>query len=208
MANSFFTISKIAFLACCVAAFPQGLFAQQQPSARQVAALIEEVTALRDEVNRLRMDVEDLRAENARLLEKNDSARNKSADFAAEIAALRVEFGGKLETLRRELSAEIEKRLARANAETNAALKEFRRQVNEALDSAAKSAPRAGTSAPTAEPKDLPASGIQYKIRAGDTLTKIAREQRSKIAWILYVNPGLNPDRLPAGKEIVIPQAD
>lgn len=206
MANSFFTISKIAFLALCAAAFPQGLFAQQQPSARQVAALIEEVTALRDEVNRLRMDVEDLREQNAALQEKSASAKNRGADFAAEIAALRVEFGGRLEALRRELSAEIEKRLARANAETNAALKEFRRQVNEALDSAAKSAPK--TPAPTAEPKDLPASGIQYKIRAGDTLTKIAREQRSKIAWILYVNPGLNPDRLPAGKEIVIPQAD
>lgn len=206
MANSFFTISKIALLAFCAAAFPQGLFAQQQPSARQVAALMEEVAALRDEVGQLRRDVDALQTENARLLEKNAAARNRGADFAAEIAALRVEFDGKLEALRRELSAEIEKRLARANAETNAALKEFRRQVNAALDSAAASAPK--TPAPTSEPKDLPASGIQYKIRAGDTLTKIAREQRSKIAWILYVNPGLNPDRLPAGKEIVIPQAD
>ncbi len=182
---------------------PAGLCAQQY-SARQLAALIEEVTALRDEVNRLRMDVEDLRAENARLEEKLGN-RKQSPNGAAEIAALRVEINNKLETQRREIAASVDKRLAEVIANTNAALKEMRDQVNKALagvDAPLKPPP------PLKEPKDLPAKGIRYKIKSGDTLSKIAREQRSKVAWILFVNPGLDANRLLLGKEIVIPQAD
>ena len=185
--------------------FPAGLCAQQY-SARQLAALIEEVTALRDEVNRLRMDVEDLRAENARLEEKLGN-RKQTPNGAAEIAALRVEINNKLEAQRREIAASVDKRLAEVVANTNAALKEMRDQVNKALAGVGAGAP-VKPSTPLKEPKDLPAKGIQYKVKSGDTLSKIAREQRSKIAWILYVNPGLDANRLPLGKEIVIPQAD
>lgn len=206
MAISKFIVPMLVFSAACAfASFPTELRAQQ-PSARQVAALVEEITALRDEVNRLRMDVEDLRSENARLLEKKASGKNAAAGIDAEIAALRVEFSGKIETLRRELLAEIDKRISRSNADVNAALKEMRRQVNEALDG---KSTNAGTpSTPVAEPKDLPQNGIRYKIRPGDTITKIAKENRSKTNWILYANPGLNPNRIIPGKEILIPQND
>lgn len=185
--------------------FPSGLCAQQL-SARRIAALIEEVTALRDEVSRLRMDVEDLRAENARL-EELFRSKSRSTSGAAEIAALRVEINNKLEAQRREISAETEKRIARVGAEVNAALSNMRKQVNAALDSVPANKP-AKPSTPLREPKDLPAKGIQYKIKSGDTLSKIAREQRSKVDWILYVNPGLDANRLQLGKEIVIPQAE
>lgn len=198
MFKIFFSSVAVAFLFSLV---PSGLCAQQL-SARQVAALVEEVTALRDEVKRLRMDVEDLRAENARLTEKVESRKRPTGD-AAEIAAVRVEVNNKIEAQRREIAAEVEKRISRVNSEVNAALKDIRKQVNDALDSA--SVKNAET---PAEPKDLPANGIRYKIKAGDTLSKIAREQRSKISWILYVNRGLNPDKLRSGAEIIIPQAE
>lgn len=194
---------RTAFVVFCVAAFPQEILAQQRQaiSARQIAALIEEVTALRDEVNRLRLDVEDLRAENARLLEKAGRKGDNSKN-AAEIASLRVEVNNKLEAQRREIGNEIEKRIARVNEETNKALKNIQKQVNDALDT--KSVP----AAPAAKPKDLPENGILYVVKSGDTLSRIAREHNSKIAWILFVNQGLNPNRLQPGKEIVIPQKD
>lgn len=195
---------KTAIVAFCIAAFPQGLWAQQL-SARQIAALIEEVTALRDEVKRLRLDVEDLRAENVRLQEQT-SRKGKDAAGAAEIASLRVEINNKLEAQRREIGEEVEKRIARVNADTNAALKNIQKQVNDALDG--KSQRAATPTAPTTQPKDLPASGILYKIKAGDTLSKIARAHGSKIAWILFVNEGMDPNRLQVGKEIVVPQKD
>ena len=194
-----------ALLSLLLCIFPSELCAQQI-SARRIAALIEEITALRDEVNRLRVDVEDLRAENVRLEELVRSKKRSSSD-AAEIAALRVEINNKLEAQRREISAETEKRIARVSAEVNEALNNMRRQVNAALDSVHTDKP-VKPATPLKEPKDLPAKGIQYKIEAGDTLSKIAREHRSKLDWILYVNPGLDANRLQLGKEIVIPQAE
>lgn len=201
MSKLFFSSAVIAFLFCC---FPSGLCAQQV-SARQVAALIEELTALRDEVSRLRMDVEDLRAENARLLAKSNASKN-TKNNAAEIASVRVEVNNKLEAQRREIVAEVEKRIARVHTDVNEALKTIRKQVNDALD--ASSREKTAPLAPAKEPKDLPANGIRYKIKSGDTLSKIAREQRSKIAWILFVNPGLDANRLQLGAEIIIPQAE
>lgn len=194
---------KTAIIVFCIAALPQEILAQQRQaiSARQIAALIEEVTALRDEVNRLRLDVEDLRTENARLLEKAERKGNASAG-AAEMASLRVEINNKLEAQRREIGSEVERRIARANEETNKALKNIQKQVNEALDT--KSVPAASP----AKPKDLPENGVLYVIKSGDTLSKIAREHNSKVAWILFVNQGMNPNRLQPGKEIVVPQKD
>lgn len=202
MSKLFFS-SAFFVLALCV--FPSELCARQL-SARQVAALIEEITALRDEVDRLRMDVEDLRTENARLQESLRSKARSTSD-AAEMASLRVEINNKFEAQRREIAADVEKRIARVNADVNAALSDMRKQVNAALDSVRTDKP-AKPVTPMKQPSDLPAKGISYKVKAGDTLSKIARSQRSKIEWILFVNPGLDANRLLVGKEIVIPQAE
>lgn len=198
-----FFSSAVFSLIFCV--FPSELCAQQL-SARKVAALIEEVTALRDEVNRLRMDVEDLRAENARL-EESLRSKKRSTGEAAEIASLRVEINNKFEAQRREIAAEVEKRIARVNTEVNAALSDMRKQVNATLDSLRADKP-AKPVTPMKQPTDLPAKGISYKVKVGDTLSKIARTQNSKVEWILFVNPGLDANRLHVGKEIVIPQAE
>lgn len=202
MSKLLFSFAVSALLLCL---FPSALCARQA-SPRQVAALIEEVTALRDEVNRLRMDVEDLRSENARLRE-NLERKSKLSENASEIASLRVEINNKLETLRREICAGVDKRIAEMVANTNAALEKMRSQVNKAL-AGGQSSGSPAPATPLKEPKDLPENGITYKIKKGDTLSKIAREHRSKLEWILYLNPGLNANNLSIGKEIVIPVAE
>ncbi|MFW6036102.1 MAG: DUF3794 and LysM peptidoglycan-binding domain-containing protein, partial [Halothermotrichaceae bacterium] len=46
---------------------------------------------------------------------------------------------------------------------------------------------------------------IEYTIRSGDTLYKIAREYSTTIETILALNPGISPDRLQVGQRIWIP---
>ncbi len=210
MLSRIFSVPKIFVLAFVAAiACPQVHAQQQQATPRQVAALMEEVAALRNEVSRLRADVEDLREENARLLERAESRDRAGSTSQAEIAALRVEINGKFETLRKDIFADMEKRIAQSNADTNSALKKMQVQVNDALAGISRGDNAAATvagQAPVAKPADMPDNGRLYKIRGGDTLSKIAREQGSKVNWILYANEGLNPNRLVPGQEILIPQ--
>lgn len=59
-----------------------------------------------------------------------------------------------------------------------------------------------GATKPAAEP----AAG-EYKIKAGDTLTKIAKANGTTAQAILAGNPGLNPAKLKVGQIIKLPAA-
>ena len=63
--------------------------------------------------------------------------------------------------------------------------------------------------APSAEsPAPVAADGRTYRIRSGDKLWNIARKTLGKGSrWpeIVAKNPGLNPDYLPVGKNIILP---
>jgi LysM repeat protein len=52
----------------------------------------------------------------------------------------------------------------------------------------------------------MPRTGIRYKVKAGDTLSRIARQNNSRQDWILKANGIANPDQLQLGAEIFIPQ--
>jgi LysM repeat protein len=52
----------------------------------------------------------------------------------------------------------------------------------------------------------MPRTGIRYKVRAGDTLSTIARRNNSKVDWILRANQMDNPNALRVDDEIFIPQ--
>lgn len=53
----------------------------------------------------------------------------------------------------------------------------------------------------------LAAGPGKYVIKAGDTLSVLALRNGVPVAAILRANPGLNPSRMPLGKEIIIPAA-
>lgn len=54
----------------------------------------------------------------------------------------------------------------------------------------------------------LPDSGqIRYTIRSGDTLYALARRYQTTVAAILAANPGIDPNRLQIGQQIIIPSA-
>lgn len=79
----------------------------------------------------------------------------------------------------------------------------------QALSSGSSSAPRpssggatTGTAGPA--PGSLSADGV-YVIKSGDTLAKIGAEFGVSWQEIMRVNPGVNPNRLRIGQEILIP---
>ena len=202
MTKPFFQFKKIAFSIFVFAAvFPCVAFAQQV-SARQVAGLMEDVSALRSEVQRLRAEVEDLRSENARLLDRAGSAQNSRAQSEAALATLRVELNNKSESLRREINSETDKKIQKLANEINSVLADFRKQVNASLGAGEN---RGTPSTPVARPKDLPENAIKYTVKPGDTLSKIAVANGSKVQWILFVNEGLNPNKISVGAQIFVP---
>ncbi|HCC07214.1 MAG TPA: peptidoglycan-binding protein [Clostridiales bacterium] len=59
--------------------------------------------------------------------------------------------------------------------------------------------PRIGASVPPCRPRD------RYRVKAGDTLNKIARSFNVTVTEIRIANPGLRPNQLYAGMIICIP---
>jgi nucleoid-associated protein YgaU len=180
----------------------------QQASSRQVAGMEQDMALLRSELARLSQQVADLEQSVAAL---RRSGANPQAAPGMDRASL---------------IAEVDRRNAALRADLDRALAAFTKQVNQALasrqpvQSQAPVAPVAGPSAPAAQapaaetpappadnlPADMPRTGIRYKVKAGDTLSRIARQNNSRQDWILKANGIANPDQLQLGAEIFIPQ--
>lgn len=194
--------TKIFWVAAIVfAAFSVPAFAQQISPAK-FAGLLEDVAALRSEVARLRMELEELRVENARLMQLAEKKVNPKDEVAAKIASLRAEMKEANAVQRREINAETDAKIEKLGKEVNRALADLSQNVNQVAGV------EGGISAPVAKPKDLPSAGIEYTVKPGDTLGKIISKNRSKLNWILYANPDLNPNKIFPGQKIFVPQKD
>ena len=183
------------------------LFAQTN----QLAGIQQDLAELRTEVEKLKLENADLREALAR-----QKAGQAPAASSAETSA----------KLRTEVFTEVDRRLKQQTAEVNAALAELTRQVNTALGKPAS----AGTVKSTAPannppattppansavaphedgfPADMPRTGVKYRVKSGDTVTKIARTLGSKNEWILIANKLASPAALRADVEIFVPQPE
>ncbi len=175
-----------------------GSLLAQQPAGRQLAGLEQDVAELRTELAKLSQQM---------------------ADLDQAVRALRSQPAPAPQGASREaILAEVDRRNAALRADLDRALAAFTKQVNQALASrspvaapAETSSGAATTPAPTAPsrpdlPADMPRTGIRYKVRAGDTLSTIARRNQSKVDWILKANQMDNPNALRVDDEIFIPQ--
>jgi LysM repeat protein len=54
----------------------------------------------------------------------------------------------------------------------------------------------------------MPRTGTPYRVKSGDTVTKIARQFGSKIEWILQANKLPSTGALRADVEIFVPQPE
>lgn len=179
-----------------------GSLIAQQPAGRQLAGLEQDVAELRTELAKLSQQMGDL----------DQAVRSLRSQPAAAPQGVSREA----------ILAEVDRRNAALRADLDRALAAFTKQVNQALASRgpvntppetvptapANPANTANTANPAspALPADMPRTGIRYKVRAGDTLSTIARRNHSKVDWILKANQMDNPDALRVDDEIFIPQ--
>jgi LysM repeat protein len=165
----------------------------------QLAGMQQDLAELRTEVEKLKLENADLRA----ALNRQKTGQSPAASQNEAFAKARTE------TL-----TEVDRKLKQQTADVNAALAELTRQVNAALGkTTAKSGnPAAQAETPaTAEdggPAGVPRTGIVYRVKSGDTVTKIAQRNGSKIDWILKANNLSSPAALKADVDVFVPQAE
>ena len=173
----------------------------------QIAGMQQDLAELRNEVEKLKLENADLR-----------SALNRQK--ASQSPA--VSQGEAISKARAETLTEVDRRLKQQTDEVNAALAELTRQVNAALGKtgpapatkAGKSpnAPAAQTEAPATTEvggsSGVPQTGIVYRVKSGDTVTKIALRNGSKVDWILKANNLSSPAALKADVDIFVPQPE
>lgn len=168
----------------------------------QLVGIQQDLTELKAEVEKLRLENADLRAEVSRLRAAPAPAAPSPKGADAESLA----------RLKAEVLAELDRRLKLQTGDVNAALADLTRQVNAALGRPAAAATAPSGPAPAAPvggfPADMPQTGIKYTVKSGDSLTKLARHNKSKVEWILKANSLANPNDLKAGAVIFIPQPE
>jgi len=171
------------------------------------AGMQQDISDLKIEVDKLKMENADLREAMAK--QKASAAPASSTSETAN-------------RQRNEIFNEVDRRLKQQTADVNAALAELTRQVNASLAksqannkntnqpaaAAAAAAPAAAAVADDNLPADMPRSGVTYKVKPGDTVTRIARQLNSKADWILKANKLTNAAALKADAEIFVPQAE
>jgi LysM repeat protein len=172
----------------------------------QIAGMQQDLAELRNEVEKLKLENADLRT----ALNRQKASQSPAASQGEAISKARAE------TL-----AEVDRRLKQQTDEVNAALAELTRQVNAALGKTGPAPATKSTKAPKATaqteapatteeaaPSDVPQTGIKYRVKSGDTVTKIALRNGSKVDWILKANNLSSPAALKADVDIFVPQPE
>ena len=172
----------------------------------QIAGMQQDLAELRNEVEKLKLENADLRT----ALNRQKASQSPAASQGEAISKARAE------TL-----AEVDRRLKQQTDEVNAALAELTRQVNAALGKTGPAPATKSTKAPKATaqteapatteeaaPSDVPQTGIKYRVKSGDTVTKIALRNGSKADWILKANNLSSPAALKADVDIFVPQPE
>jgi N-acetylmuramoyl-L-alanine amidase len=172
----------------------------------QIAGMQQDLAELRNEVEKLKLENADLRS----ALNRQKASQSPAASQGEAISKARAE------TL-----AEVDRRLKQHTDEVNAALAELTRQVNAALGKTSPAPATKSTKAPKATaqteapatteeaaPSDVPQTGIKYRVKSGDTVTKIALRNGSKVDWILKANNLSSPAALKADVDIFVPQPE
>ncbi len=165
---------------------------------------------MQQDIADLKIEVDKLKMENADLREALSKQKASSAP-----ASSNTEIANRNRT---EVLNEVDRRLKQHTADVNAALAELTRQVNASLAKApaknnnqAAVASTAAAATPVADdnlPADMPRTGVTYKVKPGETVTRIARQLNSKADWILKANKLTNAAALKADAEIFVPQAE
>ncbi len=185
------------------------LFAQtyspptRMPStSNQAAGINQDLALLKQQLGEMRLELERLVRLNNSLETRLKAMEERNANslfitesfFNRELASLRAEFN-KLNKVQKE---EI---IAQVSLQIRALAEETEKSIQSIVD---------GSTAPTTVKvvefsNNYPKMGIYYKVKSGDSLSKIAKEAGSKISYIINANKIPEPDQLQVGKELFVP---
>ncbi len=180
------------------------LTAQSSDMRVTVANMKQDMVLLSQQVKALRLEIEEMQRENARLrsqvaaAQSNQGTQNQLNNLSTAIDGIRRDYRAADETQKKVIIDEVNRKVAALG-------KEMQNGFN-AIAGAVNTQPNIPT--PTHFSDDYPKSGVTYVVRAGDTLSKIAREHGSTIKHIQNANKIVNPARdLQVGQSIFIPIA-
>lgn len=171
----------------------------------------QDTAALEERVKRLTGYIQDLQ-------EKTDSQQRQIAELSREVTSLREKLQNQPTTATasqddlRELTKKVQEIEEKRKSDRVFLEKEFDKLARLANKPVVSKPPTSGdTDAPAS---NLPKDAREHIIASGDTLSTIAaaysKDTGKKITvdLILKANPGLIPERMPAGKKILIPVPD
>ncbi|PWM30523.1 MAG: hypothetical protein DBX55_04445 [Verrucomicrobia bacterium] len=165
-----------------------------------IADMQQDISLMRREIADLKTEVEQLRREAqsmAQRLAKYERASSAGESAAIQIAGVRSQTASQMEAMKREIVEQVRKDIEALANQTN-------RQMSKLADAVGK-VPQQEVQKTFSE--DYPKTGITYTVKSGDYLTKIARENNSRVKWIQDANRIADPSRgLRAGDQIFIPQ--
>ena len=170
----------------------------------RLANLSQDLELLRRQVAILRSEVETLRRENAQL--KSAAVQGASSDLVSmdNLRSFAEAIDNKFDSFRREISSANAVHKQVLLKEINTKLTDLAKQTKIQVEALAKHAGKSAVS--TFQAVEHPKTGVVYKVKSGDTLSHIAREHRSKIAWIKSANNILKDTSLQVGIDVFVPQ--
>lgn len=193
---------RLGLLVAGVLLSHSAVVAQSDNLRAAVASMSQDMNILAQQLKTLRLDMEEMRRENAQLRAQvtaatsNSSTETRLNSLTAAIEAVRREYRQADAVQKEQIIAEVSRQIEALGRETQDALN----SVAKAIDST----PRVST--PVHFSEDYPKTGTTYTVRAGDTLSKIARDHGSTTKHIQNANKIANPARdLKVGEVIFIP---
>ncbi len=191
-----FYMGKRILLFFCLL-FSSVAFAQNAPTAVDIANLREDIKGLLDKINDLTLKVEQLETENAQLRHSNGSA-NQSYVTHAQLQDVISELKLAIQTSKQSTKDEV---LNRATSELETPAKKTGAS-NEALSNQnSRTLPQGNFST------DFSKEGTTYVVQRGDTLALIAKKNSAKSKDIINANKLSDPSRIYVGQTLFIPGA-
>lgn len=190
------------FLIAGLAAAALNLNAQTQPVQVKLANLEQDVRLLQQQVGALRIDMESIQRENnqlrAALADKSNSQRSQYVTL--------TQINSILADLRSEINNSNAKQREVLITQVSSQVENLAEQTQKAIDSLAKSIENQPQAPQVVKFNDnFPKTGINYTVKSGDSLAKIARTQNSTVEWIRNANH-LASDIIYPNQELFIPQ--
>ena len=179
----------------------------QQPPAPPLPVLVadlqQDVRILQQQMRQMRIDMEAMTRENERLRREVEEATRRSAVQYVTVAQLNDAVQGSQRRMTDLLARNRTEITNQVSSEIESLAEKTERAIN-ALARSVEGRPRVERTVTFSD--DYPRSGTSYKVRRGDTLSRIAQQNNSRVEWIRNANR-LASDTIFEGQELFVPQA-